>query len=166
VKLSPAWVANAARRTLIACFPGLAAPDDRFAASHLPPAELGLYLRMDVRDRQHACEVAKRLLAVLPDAGSELVRAALLHDVGKAVKPYNPLHRILVHLYAPADIPESPRAAGLKGAWQVRRHHDLFGARMIREAGGSDVVADLVERHHRPGSDPRAQLLKSLDEAT
>ena len=164
--LSLSWVKNAARRTVVAFVPALARPDDDFAAAILEPQEFRLYLEMDRRDRQHACQVARNLLKKRPDASSVLVRAALLHDVGKSVKRYNPVHRVLVHLYAPDDIPANPSLEGLRGAWQVKRHHDEYGARLIRAAGGDEEVATLVERHHSPDGDLDAQLLKSLDDET
>ncbi|MEX2543449.1 MAG: HD domain-containing protein [Trueperaceae bacterium] len=160
------WFVNAAVRTIKAWVPWLARPDDEFARTRLEPAEYRLYLSMDVRDRQHACQVASRLLDRRPDAGGALVRAALLHDVGKAGAPYNPLYRMLSHLYAPRDVPSGPLYRGLRGAWQIRRHHHRYGAAMIRDAGGDRDVADLVERHHQPNGDPDAELLKGLDDET
>lgn len=161
-----AWFLNSARRTVVACLPGLARPDDAFAAGFLEPREYRLYLTMDRRDRQHGCYIARKLLTIRPDAERVLVRAALLHDVGKSVRPYNPLYRIVAHLYAPQEIPSKPEYRGLRGAWQVRRHHHSFGARLIRQAGGSDEVARLVERHHQPDGDDDARLLKALDDET
>jgi putative nucleotidyltransferase with HDIG domain len=160
------WLVNAAQRTFVACLPALARPGDEFAREYLEPPEYSLYLGMDRRDRQHACQVARKLLARRPAASRELVRAALLHDVGKADQPYNALHRIIAHLYAPEEIPAAPRLRGLRGAWQAKRHHHLYGAAMIRRAGGGRLVADLVERHHDPAGDPDAALLKSLDDET
>lgn len=160
------WLRNATRRTIVACLPALARPDDEFAREHLEAAEFDLYMRMDPRDRQHACSIARRLLAGEPHAPSALIRAAFLHDVGKAEDRYIPLYRILAHLYAPARIPATPRLAGIRGAWQVRRHHHRYGARMIRQAGCAEEVAALVERHHDPAGDPEATLLKRLDDQT
>jgi hypothetical protein len=160
------WFLNASRRTLVAWIPLLARPDDEFARRRLEPAEYRLYLTMDPRDRQHACQIARKVLDRRPDAGDTLVRAALLHDVGKAGRPYNPLHRVVAHLYAPADLPPEPRLDGLRGAWQMRLHHHIYGAAAIRRAGGGPEVATLVERHHQPDGDPDAQLLKSLDDET
>lgn len=159
-----AWYLNAARRTVRALLPALAPPDDAFAETRLSGAEYRLYLRMDRRDRQHACEVARALLGRHPDAGEALVRAALLHDVGKAGRPYRVLERVLVHLLPTRALPAEPRLGGLAGAMQVKAHHQRYGADMIRAAGGSEAVARLVAGHHDVGGD--AELLRRIDEET
>jgi putative nucleotidyltransferase with HDIG domain len=157
----PVKLLNLVRRTAAAFFPALARPDDDFAAEVLPQAESDLYMKMDRRDRAHACEVARALETRA--SSSLLLRAALLHDVGKYEAQYNPLERIAVHLYTP-DLPPEPRLKGLRGAWQRRRYHERYGARLILEGGGDPAVADIVARHHRPDGHPEATALKAVEE--
>lgn len=144
--------------------PGLATPDDGFAATHLTEAELALYQAMDPRDRDHACRVARRLLAVAPDADAILVRAALLHDVGKSQSPYRLWERIAVHLWSPDDPVLARLPQGCTAVWRRHRDHAERGAAAVRAAGGDPRVADLVERHHRPGDDDALLLLARADE--
>ncbi len=158
------WYLNAARRTVRAVAPWLAPPDDAFARSHLPAAEFRLYQAMDPRDRQHACEVARALLARHPGVTDELVRAALLHDVGKSGRRYRVLERILVHLLPERQLAPEPRLPGLAGALQMKQHHHAYGAEMIRAAGGSEGVARLVAHHHVAGGE--AELLRRIDDET
>jgi hypothetical protein len=101
-----------AARTVRGLVPGLARPDDAFAAVHLVGPELAAYLAMDPRDRDHACRVARRLLAVAPEADGVWVRAALLHDVGKSGAPYRVWERVVVHLGTPDEtlLRRAPRA--------------------------------------------------------
>jgi putative nucleotidyltransferase with HDIG domain len=156
---------NVIARTVYAFLPALARPDDDFARQHLPStSEYVLYTGMDVRDRDHACQVAKTLLAAYPQASSELVRAALLHDVGKSGSSYRPVHRIIVHLYTPKNLPASPRLHGLEGAQQRHLHHAQYGADLICKHGGDERVAEIVARHHDPQDDGEAALLKRVDE--
>lgn len=161
-----AWAWNATLRTVRGVHPALAAPDDDWAASRLPAPERRLYLGMDARERDHAVRVARALEAEHPDAPDELVRAALLHDVGKSRRSYRVHERILVHLVGGGSVPPEPRLRGLAGARQVARHHAAYGAAMIREAGGSVRVAELVARHERPGDDPDARRLRDVDRRT
>ncbi|MGL4610563.1 MAG: HD domain-containing protein [Trueperaceae bacterium] len=155
---------NVIVRTSHAFFPRLWQPDDVFAAQQLSPPEYALYAQMDIRDRHHACLVTRTLLAKYPSASSELTRAALLHDVGKSGSSYQPLQRILVHLYTPKNVPEHPRFEGLKGAWQRNLHHSQYGAELIFKNGGDARVAELVAKHHSPTGDLEAMILKEIDE--
>lgn len=162
-----AWLGNAVGRTARGLHPAWADPDDAWAKDRLRADEYALYLCMDPRDRRHAVDLTRALLRRHPNASTRLVRAALLHDVGKARRPYVLLERILVHLLpARAEPPATPLRRGLRGARQLQAHHPSYGAAMIRGAAGDPRVAELVERHHRPGGDPEADLLHALDERT
>jgi putative nucleotidyltransferase with HDIG domain len=159
------WYLNAALRTVRAFAPVLARPDDAFAASWLPPSEYDLYRRMDRRDRDHACRVARALLASEPDASPHVVRAALLHDVGKSDRPYRAWERIAVHLYCPADA--GAAAAGRLGRlWWHHRQHAERGATMIVAGGGDADVAELVRRHHDADGPAGSRSIRRVDERT
>lgn len=157
------WIALVAR-TVRAFVPVLARPDDAFAAAWLDPAELTLYRTMDPRDRDHACRVARRLLRDHTVADPTWVRAALLHDVGKASAPYRPIERIVVHVIRPG----STLAVRLPRPWsdavERQRVHAEAGARLVRAAGGDERVAALVASHHAPGvAEPGARAIAWAD---
>ena len=153
------WLRNVSRRTLKAFVPNLAKPDDAFAKARLRAAEWPLYAAMDSRDRDHACEVAKAVMAA--GGAEQLVRAALLHDVGKTGN-FKPLERILVHLYLAAGL-SGDVAPGLSYAARRNLEHAAYGAELIRRAGGCERVAELVARHHAPGEDAEAKLLERIE---
>lgn len=146
------------KRLYKAFVPAQAQPDDAWALAELSIEEAYLYKAMDVRDREHAVRVAKRLLERYPDAPSFAVRAALLHDSGKALRPYRALERILTGLMS-LDVPIEPLDKGLRGAWQIRRHHPEYAAMRILDP----LVAQIVREHHQPES-LWAKRLHEVDE--
>ncbi len=160
------WYLNAAKRTVIAAVPGLARPDDAWALARLAPPEAELYRQLSVPERAHAIEVARCVLRRRPEASAALVRAALLHDVGKLGSPHHVVWRVLTHLLPEPDLPPRPRLRGLAGARQARQHHAAYGAELIRRAGGGADVADLVERHHDPTEPGDAADLRWCDART
>ena len=160
-------LAGRLNRLLRAVQPSFARPDDAWAALRLPPLEYAVYARMDPRDREHATRVARKLLELYEDANDELVRAALLHDCGKLLRPYVWLeriaaglsHRAIAEAVLPADW-NSRRFTAL----ELRLLHPQIGAALIREAGGSQRVAQIVERHHFPNGDADAAIIHAVDE--
>jgi putative nucleotidyltransferase with HDIG domain len=163
------WYGNVVIRTVRAFVPSLARPDDAFAEGYLRGPERTLYRRMDPRDRHHAVVVATRLLASYPQAEELLVRAALLHDVGKSDTPYRAWERIAVHVYTPPGELRAirlPLRSSLEDAWRRHREHARRGAEMIVAAGGDARVADLVARHHTPGGDRGLEALALVDRET
>lgn len=158
-------------RLFRASHPALARPDDAWAASRLPKAEHGVYIRMDARDREHAVRVAQKLLELHPAVSDLLVRAALLHDCGKLLRPYIWSERIAVGL---AQRPVAWSSSPLREDWlthnysalEIRLLHPLLGAALIRLAGGDERVAEIVERHHNPWTygDADAMTIHDVDE--
>jgi putative nucleotidyltransferase with HDIG domain len=154
-------------RLLRAMHPSFAHPDDAWAGSRLPPLEYAVYARMDPRDREHAVRVAQKLLELHEEVSDELVRAALLHDSGKLLRPYIWLERIAAGLSNRRTenllLPEHWNSRQFS-ALEIRLLHPQLGAALIRQAGGSNRVAEIVERHHHPNGDAEAAMIHAVDE--
>jgi len=126
---------------------GIARPDDAWAKRWLLPEEYALFAELDPRDREHSVRVAKELLDRYPMAPPEAVRAALLHDVGKAARPYRAIERILTALFEPwlPRLPEEPLLPGWRGAVQVRLHHERYGAKRVKDPAVRAILLALAE---------------------
>lgn len=164
------WLWNAALRTLRTVVPATARPDDAWARERLSANEYALYARLSPAERRHAVDIARcverRLEAgEAPSAGrAQLVRAALLHDVGKLGSDDNVVWRVVSHLAAPSTAPPEPRLRSLAGVRQAAVHHPAYGEALILAAGGDPDVARLVARHHQPAGDSGAAVIKECDE--
>ena len=100
----------------------------------LLPAESSLWHRFGPADQRHALLVARRFLAMRPDASRPEVAGALLHDIGKLASGLGTAGRVVATLVG-------PRTA------RLRRYHDheQIGAAMLRDVGSDPVTVELVQ---------------------
>ena len=119
----------------------------------LSSTESTLFQQLPISDQNHSL----RVLETLQSAGEtdvDLLKAALLHDVGKSVYPLGRWERIfavLLGTFFPGTAGKwgemEPR--GLRRAVVVIHQHPAWGAGLLEEAGSSQRVIELVRYHER-----------------
>lgn len=124
-----------------------ARPNDSWAARWLRQSEREVFALLDPRDREHAIKVAQQLYQLYPQAPTYVMRAALLHDIGKLVRPYRAAERFWATLLR-FPVNSQPISKGFWGALQVRRHHPFYAQFFVQDP----QVLDLVREHHQPKS--------------
>jgi putative nucleotidyltransferase with HDIG domain len=147
--------------------------EESWLARWLPSGGIELFQAIPRYDQQHAVHVF-RTLQEQGHTDSDLLAAALLHDIGKTALRRGSLrlwHRVLVVLVRAVD-PELLRSMGAREAqgWRhpfyVQQHHATIGARLAREAGCSPRTAELIGLHEDPpdpADDPMLAALKAAD---
>lgn len=143
------------------------------AVAALSPAERALFLRLAPTCRHHSLAVYRRLRASgLEDI--DLLKAALLHDVGKAEARIRLYHRVLGVLLRNLAVPlllwlaREDAPSGPLYPFYVQRHHASIGAKLAEAAGVSVRVVTLIARHHdQPVSqdDDNLRALRKADGA-
>ena len=146
--------------------------DDRPARDLLSPAALDLFHRMSQEDQAHSLRVYAWLVAQGHDH-PDLLKAALLHDCGKAAASLTVWQRtlkVLTKRLAPGlwqrlAAPAPPQ--NWRYPFYVLQHHPHIGAAWAREAGCSPLVCWLIENHETlpPDDHPHASLLLALEYA-
>jgi hypothetical protein len=141
-------VAHLARRFFGSWSRAEPAPEDTaWAWSMLSEEEWRLWQRMAVQDRRHSIEVARRFVALAPDAPTSAVAGALLHDVGKQVAGLGTIARVVATLVGP------------RGARFRDYHaHERLGAELLLAAGSDPATIELVH-----GKGPWADPLRHAD---
>lgn len=138
-----------------------------------------LFLQMGRVERYHALAVAQ---TVLQEAGYQrginlpvLVKAALLHDVGKVEGDLNFWNRLAAGLirrvkpdwrekYAQAN--RSERWPAIRYGFYVDLMHPVRGSYMAQSLGIEPGVVELIRRHHDPpvsGQTPELTWLQAAD---
>ena len=142
-----------------------ARPEDAaLAARYLTQTEQRFFARMEVADQKHCVGVLKYLLRRGME-DRQLLKAALLHDVGKSRSRISVFHRTAAVLLRAifGEVPSFLTWIGgerLWGPFYVLENHPRLGAVMLAKAGCDERVWRLAELHH---VDPK--LLNLTDDA-
>ncbi|NQS92198.1 MAG: HD domain-containing protein [Chloroflexi bacterium] len=140
----------------------------------LAPLELNLFRRLPIPDQNHSL----RVLGSLQNQGENvpgLLKAALLHDVGKSkfpLKRWERVFAVLVRGFFPrrAAVWGSGDPKGFFRPLIVIQQHSLWGADLAANAGCSDQVIWLIKNHELDQisgeqNHPDVELLKKLQAA-
>ncbi|BBB92352.1 MAG TPA: HDIG domain-containing protein [Methylomusa anaerophila] len=154
--------------------------DDRnFVACHLTEKEAALFWRMNLPDQRHSLNVAYSALELAQGNKSinskVLLKAALLHDVGKVKGDVSTLDKIVTVILNKV-VPEWTRAWGREGrggrianvrhAIYIYYHHPARGADMLAAQGVEGEVVYIVGKHHAaPAANdaPELRVLRTAD---
>ncbi len=143
----------------------------------LPAGLHVLFFRMALNDQRHCLEVY-RLLRSQGHADADLLRAALLHDCGKAlgrIALWQRVALVLVRVARPTllDWLAGSGASSSDRAWRyafyIQREHARLGADLASQAGASPATVAYIRRHETPlettPRTPEAELLLALQRA-
>lgn len=134
-----------------------------------------LFFQMSKIDQSHALEVAKSILletASLPGLNlKSMVKAALLHDIGKVEGDFGFWGRILVGLVRRTNPTLRGKLAIThpNNFWEKIRYsfyvdliHPARGAHMAKIFGIEPAVVEMIRRHHDPPRDGQSSELTWL----
>jgi hypothetical protein len=109
------------------------ASEEAWAQSNLLPGELALWRKMSNQDRRHSALVARRFVAVRPEATRSEIAGALLHDVGKIECGLGTWGRVAATL------------VGRRGRRFTLYHdHERIGSELAAAAGSEPDTVDII----------------------
>ncbi len=122
--------------------------DETFIQIYLTKGEALLFHRLRVGEQRHSLNIAYDCLEASP-YHRMLIKAALLHDVGKVNSNLTLIHKALVVVIMKLPIPERILPGFLKKALYYKRQHPTLGAELLKRIGTEPSVVFLVRHHHR-----------------
>ncbi len=138
----------------------LSSTEEEVVTAVLTPDELTLFRRFSLSDQQHSY----RVLCTLLQAGythTSLLKAALLHDVGKTRFDLTIWERslaVLLDLLWPqqGDFWGQGEAHGWQRPFVVKAQHPAWGADMVAVLGADPLTVTLIRRHQDRLPEPAA----------
>lgn len=145
--------------------------DRQFVEKILNPAELTWFHKLPVFEKRHAVDVAEYLGQLKnqfpPPEFKTLQKAALLHDIGKAVLPLNPIEKsifVILRVLFPPLVYKMAQSGKFPKA-RVFLFHNVMGAKLLKETGTEGSVIDLIASYEPGGIRNRfTALLSEADE--
>jgi hypothetical protein len=119
--------------------------------SYLEENHKKLFYSMRIIDQRHCLDVANTLINSGKNVSKTTMQLALLHDIGKQVKPFYLLERVLVVVFPRKQLklPIEPLLANpLKKAWQIKYWHPEYGARLAEKELFDSFLTELIRLHH------------------
>lgn len=131
---------------------------DEQAKKYLTLAEYNLYMKMHRSERQHHLRVLNDLLQS-GHQNPSLLKAALLHDVGKTRFRFGLFQRVLVVVVKsvfPAwfELWGQAEPVGWKQPFVVSARHPEWSAEMGEAVHMEALAVELIRRHQAPIPDP------------
>ena len=136
---------------------------------YLNGSQITFFKKMQPSEQRHAYEVLEKLKAEGCDH-PDLLRAALLHDVGKILYPLKPWERAMVVItqqIAPSLTIQlgQRKPIGFFKAFVVAANHSEWGADLISKTGASEILVDLIRNHENNPAPDQDHLLSCLQKA-
>jgi hypothetical protein len=113
--------------------------------SWLRASEQEMFFAQPRIDQRHGYQSARLVMAGAPDR-IDLIRAALLHDLGKRRAGLGPIRRSLASIWA--------KLGGMpRGSWANYLGHGEIGAIDLESVGAEAIVVQWARSHHGPRPD-------------
>lgn len=153
--------------------------DHGLVAANLDSRERPLFYSMDINSQKHSVKVAQTCLKLASSHPSVnvklLVKAALLHDIGKEQGDLTTFYRIIFVITDKLSptLAKSIAKTGIYFAWRKLGHaflilynHPDIGSQKAKNAGVDRRIMKLIALHHTPyvsGETPELTLLRKAD---
>lgn len=126
---------------------------DKVVGEWLNQDERLLFHRYSANDQQHALRVVRHLQQISATHPS-LIKAALMHDVGKtqvSLTVWDRCFIVIASLLLPKQAEKWGQNETCHDSWRkpfiVKQHHAHWGAQMAAAAGCDPITIDLITRH-------------------
>ncbi|MCM8711346.1 HDIG domain-containing protein [Clostridium sp. SYSU_GA19001] len=142
--------------------------DRKFIDKYLNNDEKKLFNKLSVYEQKHCINTARDVIKACKDAGiinEMLIKAALLHDIGKTCKKLNPIEKSLIVILDSISKGKLKKFSNIKKI-DVYYNHAYKGYNILKDIGNyDDRFLYLIKNHHNNTikEDKELDILKKCD---
>ena len=142
--------------------------DIDFIKSYLETYELQLFHQLPTYDQKHCINVARDVKSTCNQRNlqsKDLIKVALLHDIGKIYNSMNPIDKSIMVIMHNITNGKIKAYKNIKNVNIYYNHGDI-GYNLLRKYGYDDRFLFLVKNHHNNSiiNDKELELLKECDD--
>ncbi|MCY6353675.1 HD domain-containing protein [Clostridium sp. ZS2-4] len=141
----------------------ISSKDKEFIREYLNQDEINLFAKLAVYDQRHSIKIAQDVKKIY-STNERLIKAALLHDIGKISKPLNLLERSLMVILDNLFKDKMKRYENIKIIDSYYNHGEN-GYKILKGYGYNERLLYLVKNHHNNDiiGDKELNILKQYD---
>lgn len=142
--------------------------DEKFLKKLLNEEENKVFHRLRKAEMLHLISVAKGVETLYPgndDRSRCIVKAALFHDIGKAVYPVSAFGKAYAVIMSKI-VRDRDEFIKKSRIMDVYYNHPSYGVKIMRELGSFDrypYLYDLIEFHHLPEDEIKKKIPDNID---
>lgn len=145
----------------------IGAEDEKYIKAHLNEQEIALFNRLQIYEKKHSIKVAsdiERLYEGEDNNKKMLIKAALIHDIGKIEKKLNLVDKSILVVMNKVTHGNMKKYMNLKKIDVYYNHADI-GYNMLKKFGYDERLLYLIKNHHNDNiiGDKELDMLKKCD---
>ncbi len=138
--------------------------DKHFLNQYLTETEKELFFQLRLSEQYHSLNVAYGCLLETPQ-NTKLIKAALLHDVGKVGTNLTLINKSFVVVAKKLNIEKKYLPAFLKKAIEDQLSHPQRGYELLKKLNSEEYVLNIVLLHHQSDATERdIKILQKYDD--
>lgn len=145
--------------------------DKMYIEKHLNDDEIALFNKLSIHEQKHSVNVARdvesecKINLIDLDDSRNLVRTALLHDIGKIKVPLNIIDKSIVVILDKITKSKIKEIKNIKKIY-IHYNHGYEGYKILKKINENDQVLFMVKNHHNKELKDNLELniLKKCDD--
>ena len=147
--------------------------DYDYARKILNDEEFDLFLKLSKSEQKHSIRIAKDIEFIIKNEKTSdkdilknkelLIRASLLHDIGKSRKRLNVIDKSIIVILNKLT---NGKLKNIKKSQKIQCYynHSEYGYEILKDLVKNDLILDIIRNHHKKSNNKIVSFFKTVDD--